>query len=54
MRFIAYNVVAILLIALAAYLIYLNRGGWGWCIFAALLVTVFPGGTNKKKTHYEN
>jgi len=40
MKWIAYNIVALAFIVLAGLLIYLNRDGWGWCIFCALLCAV--------------
>ena len=45
MKWIAYNAVPICLIGLAAYLIYLDRGGWGWVIIAAVLTSVAPAYT---------
>lgn len=42
MRFIAYNIVPILLVGLAGLLIYLNKEGWGWCVFAAVCTAVYP------------
>lgn len=43
MRFIAYNIVAIMLVLLTGFMIYNDKPSWGWVLFAALLVTVFPG-----------
>lgn len=31
------NIIPILLILLGGFLAYLDRDGWGWCVFAALL-----------------
>jgi hypothetical protein len=42
MKWIYYNIVAVCLVALAAYLIYQDKEGWGWVVFAALCVTVTP------------
>ena len=42
MKFIGYNIVPICLLALAAFLIYLDRDGWGWCIFGAIILSVYP------------
>lgn len=53
MRFIAYNFVSICLIGLAAYLIYLNRDGWGWVVFAAILVAVMPSSKKEKSKDVE-
>lgn len=36
------NLVSLGFIALAAYIIYLDRSGWGWCIGAALVTAVTP------------
>ena len=47
MKGIGYNIVSICLLAIAAYLIYLDREGWGWCVFAALLVSVSPTGSDE-------
>lgn len=44
MKFVWYNLIPILLIILAGYLIYLNRDGWGWCVFGAICCTVYPSG----------
>lgn len=49
MKFIAYNFVSICLIGLAAYLIYLNRTGWGWVVFAAILVAVHRAKKKSRK-----
>ena len=42
MKYLAYNIIPLCLIGLATYLIYLNRSGWGWLIFAAILLAVYP------------
>ena len=42
MKLIGYNFIAILLVLLAAYMVYANKPYWGWVIFSALLVTVLP------------
>ena len=44
MKFVWYNLIPILLIILSVYLIYLNRDGWGWCVFGAIVCTVYPSG----------
>lgn len=40
--FLTSNALALALVGLAAYLIYLNRPGWGWVVFAALCTQVVP------------
>ena len=47
MKFVSYNVVPLCLIALAAFLIFLNKDGWGWCIAAAFLLAVYPSSKEK-------
>jgi hypothetical protein len=42
MKWIGYNIVALALVALSAYMIYDHRSGYGWVIFAALVCTVVP------------
>lgn len=54
MRFIGYNFVAILLILLASYMVYANKPYWGWVIFAALLITVFPSSEKRDDDEIEN
>jgi len=49
MKFIGYNIISILLIALAGYMVYADKPKWGWLIFAALLVTVIPNINNNDK-----
>jgi len=38
-RIIGFIIVPVCFIALAAYLIYLNRDGWGWCLLLALFTS---------------
>jgi hypothetical protein len=47
MKWIAYNVVPILLICLAGAMIFTNKHDWGWVLFAGLLFAIFPS-TDKK------
>lgn len=47
MKWIAYNFLSICFILFAAYLVYLDKSGWGWLIFCALISCVMPS-TNKK------
>jgi hypothetical protein len=49
MKWISFNFVSICLLGLAAYLIYLNRSGWGWVVFAALLLAVVPVSKSDEK-----
>lgn len=49
MKWISFNIVSICLLALAAYLIHLNRSGWGWCVFAAILLAVVPASKSDEK-----
>jgi hypothetical protein len=42
MRFIGYNIVPICLLAIAALLIWKEMGGWGWCVFGAIISAVYP------------
>lgn len=51
MNFIGYNIIPILLLFLAAFLIYLNKDGWGWCIFGAIICCVTP--SSKKEESEE-
>lgn len=48
MKYLVYNVVAILLILLAAYMVYADKQNYGWVIFAALLCAVVPRTSNSK------
>jgi hypothetical protein len=48
MKFLFYNIVPLCLIGLAAYLIYLNRSGWGWVLVLAALLAVYPTSTKEK------
>lgn len=50
MRLLAYNVVPVCLIALGAWLAYLETGGWGWCIIGAVLTSVYPSSNTEKKS----
>ena len=38
----ALNVVAIILAALAFYMVYAGKQGYGWVILAALIATAYP------------
>jgi len=42
MKFIAYNMVSIISISLAAFLMYPENPGWGWLIFIAVICAVVP------------
>ena len=48
MKILFAQIVALGFIALAAYLIYLNRDGWGWCVFCAVLTCVSNFNETKK------
>ena len=37
MKWIAFNIISLAFIILAGWIIYLNREGWGWCIFGAII-----------------
>lgn len=37
MKILAFNIVAILLIILAGFMVYTNKPNYGWVIFAAML-----------------
>jgi hypothetical protein len=54
MKFVWLNFIPILLIALAAYLIYLNRDGWGWCVFGAVLCVLYPPDTVSNDNDVDN
>lgn len=41
-----YNMVPILLVLLAGFMVYDNRPNYGWVIVAALLITVVPSSHN--------
>jgi len=47
MKYLFYNVVAILLVLLAAYMVYADKSNYGWVIFAALICAVGPTCTSK-------
>ena len=49
MNFIGYNIIPIFLIILAAFLIYLDKDGWGWCIFGAIVLSVTPSSKSEKR-----
>lgn len=49
MKIIAYNIIPMCLIGLAAYLVYMERGGWGWVILAAVILAVVPTTDKNKK-----
>ena len=53
MNFIGYNIISICLIALAAFLIYLGKDGWGWCIFGAIILAVSPSSKSEEKDDVE-
>lgn len=42
MKFIQYNIVSVLLVLIAGYMIYADKPNWGWVIFAALIAHVAP------------
>jgi|GEM_PF-3872077 len=48
------NLVALGLLGLAAYLIYLQRDGWGWVVFAAMLCHTTPTYASKNSTDKES
>lgn len=37
MKHLIVNIVPVFFILLAAYILYLGRDGWGWCLFCAVL-----------------
>lgn len=43
------NALPLALTALAAWIIYLDRDGWGWCVVAALFCAVVPTEKDKNK-----
>ncbi|HEX8657231.1 MAG TPA: hypothetical protein VF690_06845 [Hymenobacter sp.] len=45
------NLVALSLVALTAFMIYLDRPYWGWVLVSALLVTSIPSAKAKKSSH---
>jgi hypothetical protein len=47
------NLVSLALVALAAYLVYLDRGGWGWVLVLAVLAHISPTGKSNKSTTEE-
>lgn len=49
MKFIAYNIIALALIALAAYMVYTDKPNYGWVIFAAIVCAVFPSNNSNDK-----
>lgn len=44
------NLVSLAFIALAAWIIYLGKDGWGWVVFAALLSTHSFTSNDKEKS----
>jgi hypothetical protein len=49
MRFIGYNFVAVLLVLLAAYMVYADKPYYGWVIAAAVSIVVVPESIPTKK-----
>lgn len=42
MKYLFYNIVPVAFLGLAAFLIYMKTGGWGWCIFGAIVTVSSP------------
>lgn len=42
LQILMYNLVAIGLLILAGLIIWLDRDGWGWCVFGAIITSVVP------------
>jgi hypothetical protein len=38
----AVNILPIILALLACYMVYADKDGWGWVLFAAILITAYP------------
>ena len=37
MKYLILNIVSILFLLLAGFIVWLDRDGWGWCIFGAII-----------------
>ena len=55
MKIIAYNFVSMLFLIGGIYLAHINKPGWGWLIFCAVICSVLPSsGKRKKKNQTEH
>jgi hypothetical protein len=54
MKLIWVNLVSILLIFLAGFMIYLDRTGWGWCIFGAIICCTSSYTVYNKKSNSDD
>ena len=48
MKYIEYNIIPILLVLLAVYMVVYDKPFWGWVLFIAMIMTVVPNGSDKK------
>lgn len=50
MAMVATNIASILCVIIAGLMLYLGKGGWGWFLFAALLLSTTVEFKEKKKS----